>query len=362
MIHKIALSLVKYLPVKLFNELKINYENDEKIYSELKKIVQKANTKTALKIQSQIKNDEVLELAEKIYLECNNRNIEMICEDSEKYPKLLKECPDKPKLIYIKGKINPNHQDLIALVGTRNCTDYGLRNCEYFLKEYSKYKVGIVSGLAYGIDIHVHQMSNKLNLPNYAVLGSGINVIYPKIHQKFADQIKVNGMLISEYPPFSPPTKYNFPKRNRIIAGMTKCTIIVESSIKGGAMITGKLANDYNRDVFAIPGDIDKVSSQGCNSLIHNHQAHLINHPEQVIKMLNLGIRQNKELISDKNMHQFTSDQKKIYEFIRDNSNSNFNVIQKKMNISTSELNTILTIMELDELILQTPGKIYQII
>ena len=362
MIYKIALSLVKYLPVKLFNELKINYENDEKIYSELKKIVQKANTKTALKIQSQIKNDEVLELAEKIYLECNNKNIEMICEDSEKYPKLLKECPDKPKLIYIKGNINPNHQDLIALVGTRNCTDYGLRNCEYFLNEFSKYKVGIVSGLAYGIDIHAHQISNKLNLPNYAVLGSGINVIYPRIHQKFADQIKENGMLISEYPPFSPPTKYNFPQRNRIIAGMTKCTIVVESSIKGGAMITGKLANDYNREVFAIPGNIDKISSQGCNSLIHHHQAHLVNHPEQVIKMLNFGIRQKKELMPNENMHQLTSEQKKIYDFIRKNSNSSFNVIQKKMNLPTSELSTILLIMELEDIISQTPGKIYQII
>ena len=362
MIYKIALSLIKYLPIKLFNELKINYKNDEKIYSQLKKIVLKVNSKTALKIQSQIKNDEVLELAEKIYLECISKNIEIICEDSEKYPKLLKECPDKPKLIYIKGNINPNHQNLIALVGTRNCTDYGLRNCEYFLKEFSKYKVGIVSGLAYGIDIHAHQISNKLKLPNYAVLGSGINVIYPKIHQKFADQIKENGMLISEYPPFSPPTKYNFPQRNRIIAGMTKCTIVVESSIKGGAMITGKLANDYNREVFAIPGNIDKLSSQGCNSLIHHHQAHLVNHPEQVIKMLNLGIKQKKELISNERVDQLTREQKKIYDYIKKNNNSSFNIIQKIMNIPTSDLNTILTIMELDELILQNPGKIYQII
>ena len=143
---------------------------------------------------------------------------------------------------------------------------------------------------------------------------------------------------------------------------MTKCTIVVESSIKGGAMITGKLANDYNREVFAIPGNIDKLSSQGCNSLIHHHQAHLVNHPEQVIKMLNLGIKQKKELISNERVDQLTREQKKIYDYIKKNNNSSFNIIQKIMNIPTSDLNTILTIMELDELILQNPGKIYQII
>ena len=141
-----------------------------------------------------------------------------------------------------------------------------------------------------------------------------------------------------------------------------EATIVVESSIKGGAMITGKLANDYNREVFAIPGNIDKLSSQGCNSLIHHHQAHLVNHPEQVIKMLNLGIKQKKELISNERVDQLTREQKKIYDYIKKNSNSSFNIIQKIMNIPTSDLNTILTIMELDELILQNPGKIYQII
>ena len=362
MIHKIALSIIKYLPLKLYHELKINYKNDEEVYKELKKIVRKINSKTALKLQSQIKNDEVLELAEKIYLDCKKQQIEIICEDSDKYPKLLKECPDKPKLIYVSGNINPNDQNLIAIVGTRNCTDYGLKNCEYFLKELSKYNVGIVSGLAYGIDIQVHQISNKLKIPNYAVLGSGTNIIYPRIHQKFANEVKENGMLISEYPPFSPPTKYNFPKRNRIIAGMAKCTIVIESSVKGGAMITGRLANDYNRDVFAIPGDIDKATSQGCNLLIHNHQAHLVNHPEQVVNMMELEVRKNKKLISEKVIHQLTNEQKNIYECIKKNSNSSFNVIQKKINMTTSELNTTLTIMELEDVISQTPDKIYQII
>lgn len=355
--YSVALSQIKHLSFKLINEITIGSNSYEETYFKLKHFVNNSNSKTAEKIKKQINNNEPLIKADKILSDCNKYNIKIVNEKSNYYPKLLKECIDKPIVIYMKGEINPNEQELISVVGTRNCTFYGLENCYNIISEINNYKIGIVSGLAYGIDIKSHKEANKLNIPNYAILGSGINNIYPKAHEKYAKEIMKNGMIISEYPPFTVPNQYNFPKRNRIIAGMTKSTIVIESSLKGGAMITAKLANDYNRDVFAIPGAINQTQSQGCNQLIFNHQAQLITHPRDFLEILGvqkLDLKKNK-INQNKSHHN-------LYDFISRNPNSSFNKIQSQIDIPTSELNAILMRMEIEELILQLPGKIYTIL
>ena len=362
MMYSIAISQIKFLPKKLVAEMYSKNSCYEKTYNEISELVQKLNSKTAIKIRTQIINNEPILKAKNIISDCRELNIKIINEDSELYPSLLKECPDKPYVIYAKGCVNANNQDLIAMVGTRNCTNYGLQNCDFFLKNLLQYKIGVVSGLAYGIDIQAHKVANKLKIPNYAVLGSGINNIYPKSHQKIANDIMKNGMLISEFPPNSPPLKYNFPKRNRIIAGMSKSTIVIESGKNGGAIITAKLANDYNRDVFAIPGDIHKPYSQGCNQLIYDHQAQILNDPKNIIDFFELDKLKDNEINRTSKKPKIYGSQKLIYEYIHENRNSSFNKIQSKLNLSTPKLNSILTSMEIDELISQLPGKIYDII
>ena len=355
--YSVALSQIKHLSFRLINEITIGSKSYEETYFKLKHFVNNSNTKTAEKIKKQINSNEPLIKADKILSDCNKYDIKIVNEKSNYYPKLLKECIDKPIVIYMKGEINPNERELISVVGTRNCTFYGLENCYNIISEMSNYKIGVVSGLAYGIDIKAHIEANKLNIPNYAVLGSGINNIYPKAHEKYAKEIMKNGMIISEYPPFTIPNQYNFPKRNRIIAGMTKSTIVIESSLKGGAMITAKLANDYNRDVFAIPGAINQTQSKGCNWLIFNHQAQLITHPKDFLGILGvqkLDLKKNK-INQNKSHHN-------LYDFISRNPNSSFNKIQSQIDIPTSELNAILMRMEIEELILQLPGKIYTIL
>ena len=356
MLYQIALSLIKHLPTKLINEIRNNEGDDISTYKELENLVANSNTKTAHKIKLQLQSKKILLKAESIIKECEKHGIEIASIYSDNYPELLKECPDKPNVIYTKGNINSNNQILIAIVGTRNCTKYGLDICKEFISEFNNYNIGIVSGLAYGIDIQVHKIANKLKIPNYAVLGSGVNITYPKAHSNHANDIVENGMLISEFPPNSPPVSYNFPRRNRIIAGMAKCTLVIESSLKGGSIITAKLANDYNREVFAIPGNINKINSQGCNHLIYNHQAHLISHPKKIIELLNL---ENKKTAIKPCKPSLNKQEKEIYELLKTENKVPFNNIQSKLNISTSSLNTILTTMELEDLIIQLPGKIY---
>ena len=360
MIYQVALSLIKHLPVRLLLEIKKKCKSHEMMYDTLKNIVNSSNTKTAEKIRAQISSDKILIDAKNILNDCNKFGIQIVDEESNLYPKLLKECPDRPIIIYLKGSLNPNELDLISIIGTRNCSNYGIKNCEKLVEEFARYNVGLVSGLAYGIDVKVHKYANQLNIPNYAVLGSGINNIYPRSHTGYADEITKNGMLISEFPPFTKPFKYNFPKRNRIIAGMTKCTIVVESPIKGGAIITAKLANDYNRDVFAMPGDIDKVNSQGCNELISNNQAHLATSSEKIINTISLNKKNKIATIEKKIGPNLSIEEKEIYDYINYKKGATFNMIQSQLNIPIPKLNAILTKMEIDEVISQLPGKIYK--
>tara|TARA_B100001287_G_scaffold226866_1_gene196685 strand:+ start:4312 stop:5400 length:1089 start_codon:yes stop_codon:yes gene_type:complete len=361
MLYSVAISQIKFLPKRIYTSIYSKNGCHKETYKEISHLVKNSNSKIAIKINTQIKNREPILRAEKIISDCQLLSIKIIDESSELYPNLLRECPDKPYVIYAKGDISANSQDLIAVVGTRNCSDYGLKNCDFFLKQLNQYKIGIVSGLAHGIDIQAHITANKLKIPNYAVLGSGINNIYPRLHQKIANDIIKNGMLISELPPNSPPFKFNFPKRNRIIAGMTKSTIIIESRENGGAMITAKLANDYNRDVFAIPGDINNSHYSGNNLLIYNHQAQLLYNPENILDFIDLQMAKNHESCKKKLNSKISGDEKLIYNFINKNRNSSFNKIQSNLNIPTQKLNYTLTKMEIDQLILQLPGKIYKL-
>ena len=358
MMYSIAISQIKFLPKKMVANIYSKNSCYEKTYNEIYELVHKLNSKTAIKIRTQIFNNEPILKAKEIIADCHKLDIKIVDEGSDLYPNLLRECPDKPYVIYAKGNISANNQDLIAMVGTRNCSENGLNNCVFFLQKLRQYKIGIVSGLAYGIDIQAHKVANKLKIPNYAVLGSGINNIYPKSHKKIANDIMKNGMLISEFPPNSPPIKFNFPKRNRIIAGMTKSTIVIESGENGGAMITAKLANDYNRDVFAIPGDIKNPYYKGNNQLIYNHQAQILNSPENILDFVDLNKVKNCDIDRKPKVY---GEQKLIYEYIYENRNSTFNKIQNKLNISTPKLNSLLTTMEIDQLILELPGKIYKI-
>ena len=196
----------------------------------------------------------------------------------ENYPERLRQCEDAPLVLYVKGTVPLSNEKVLSIVGTRNPTEYGKQFTQQFITDLARNypDVLIVSGLAYGIDICAHRTALKNNLNTIAVLGHGLSTIYPSVHTETARQITTKGALVTEFMYHNKPEAPNFIRRNRIIAGLSDATIVVESGEKGGALITADIANSYNRDVFAIPGRTGDIHSRGCNKLIKSNQAALM--------------------------------------------------------------------------------------
>lgn len=193
----------------------------------------------------------------------------------QSYPKRLKECVDGPLVLFTKGNGLVDQERVVAIVGTRYATDYGLGITEDIVRGLETFDAVTVSGLAYGIDICAHKMSLKYDVPTFCVLAHGLDRVYPATHSNVADQMLERGGWVTEHLSKTIPDRDNFPKRNRIIAGLSDAVIVVEAARKGGALITAGFANEYNRDVFAVPGDLKNTFSEGCNRLIRSHQAAL---------------------------------------------------------------------------------------
>lgn len=224
-----------------------------------------------------LERNRALELAYQEIEACEKAQITPLFILDSNYPRRLRQCPDAPIVLYCRGENILNHRRTIAIVGSRLNTTYGKELVSAFIEGIKETNAVIVSGLALGIDAHAHAFAIKNKLNTVAVLGSGLNQIFPKRNAHIAQQIiDDRGALISEYSLFSKPVRENFPVRNRIIAGLADATVVVESREHGGALITADLANDYNRDVFAFPGAVHQQQSRGCNALISKQKAHLI--------------------------------------------------------------------------------------
>ena len=228
------------------------------------------------KIISQLNFKEALEKAEDELRFIEKNGIEIIFYTDSAYPKRLKNCNDSPVLLFSRGNANLNMQHVVSIVGTRNATEYGKHLCHQLVEELQQYNVLIVSGLALGIDVAAHKEAIKLDMPTVGVLGHGLDRLYPGQNRSTAEKMVHNGALLSEYPSGTIPDRENFPQRNRIVAGMTDATVVIEAGVKGGALITAEIANSYNRDVFAFPGRVGDDYSEGCNFIIRNNKAQLL--------------------------------------------------------------------------------------
>jgi DNA processing protein len=281
---------------------------------------------------------------------------------SSQYPRRLKQCVDAPMVIYYRGNANLDSSRIVSIVGTRNASHYGRDRCRELVEALSNYNdVLVISGLAYGIDSYAHKISVENNLPTVGVLGHGLDQIYPHKNRSLAVKMLDNGGLLSEYPSNTRPDRQNFPKRNRIIAGMADVIVVVEAAIRGGALITAEIANNYNRDVCAFPGNVDSEYSAGCNLLIKSHRANLITRAED------LGYLMDWQLNSQKS----TTSQLQLAVSLTDVEKAIFKLIQERETISIDEISLIagekqsklaITLLELEMkgLIMTMPGKIYR--
>ena len=362
LIYQIALLQVKGIGPSILRKMLLQFESAENIMLADKADFIEKNLYHP-KLYNKIKESKTLiDYAVKELDFCNRNNIHVISYNDPEFPYRLKECNDAPQILFCKGKESLNKKRILSIVGTRRPSPYGLQICKALCEALSYYDTTIVSGLAHGIDYNAHCFAMKNQLPTFAVLGHGHKHIYPSNHVNTANEIMNNGLLVSEYCSMVKPSKYTFPKRNRIIAGISDATLVVESPLKGGSMITARIANSYNKDVFAIPGNIFSEKSAGCNHLIKNNEAHLIDSANELVRMMdwekeNVAIK-NKF----KNFNKLTEDEMKIISFLQKSGRSTIDEICSELHETINELHFRLTQLEIKGIIQQHPGKIFHYI
>jgi DNA processing protein len=279
----------------------------------------------------------------------------------EKYPNRLKHCIDSPVLLFTSGTIDLNNRKIISIVGTREITSYGTEFCKKLIEDLAPLNPVIVSGFAYGVDIVAHKAAMENELQTIGVVAHGLNQVYPKVHKKYIAKMEENGGFLTEFWSTSNPEKENFVKRNRIVAGISEATIVIESAEKGGSLITANLANDYNRDVFAVPGRTSDKFSQGCNNLIKTQRANLLTSAADLIYILNWKLEQKEQKNIQKQLFvTLENEEQKIYDYLLKNGKQLLDVIALDCDFPVFRISSILLNMELKGLVRPLPGKLFE--
>ncbi|MFZ1677475.1 MAG: DNA-processing protein DprA [Saprospiraceae bacterium] len=296
--------------------------------------------------------EEELDIMEK-------KGIQYTFYTDDQFPSRLKHFADAPLLLFTKGNVDLNPERSVAIVGTRKPTIYGKTVTEEIIDAIAPYDVSIISGLAYGIDIAAHRHSIAVDVPTIGVMGSGMGVIYPDAHAPVAEKMMARGGIITEFSYETGPDAVNFPMRNRIVAGLCDVLVVIESGVTGGSMITAAIANDYNKDVAAIPGrKIDK-SSAGCNHLIKNQQAHLIESGEDLLHLMSWDRKTKQQTFQADLFTEMDENEQKIYSLIVDRGEKDIDTLAFESKSTPGELAAILLNLEFKGAIKSLPGKKY---
>lgn len=302
--------------------------------------------------------------AEKVVAQCLKSNVEIFFYTDKNYPNKLKQAPDGPIILYFKGKADLNQQKIVAIVGTRRSTSYGREFVDQLVADLREHRALIISGLAYGIDIQAHRAALNNRLPTVGIMASGLDIIYPGSHTATAHEMLKTGGLISENRLGVLPDAHLFPARNRIIAGMADAIIVIEAATRGGALITAEIANSYNRDVFAVPGNLDRNYSSGCNNLIKNQKAHLLTGIQDLEYIMNWE-KGNKELrksIRDINWESLSEDEAAIVRILMDQPEAVLiDELSWRSQIPINKLAVSLLNLELQGIVKPLQGKKYKL-
>lgn len=333
----------------------------DEIFRQKKTTLQKINGIGTFAIKH-LFDAECKKLAEQEYEYIVNNNISFSYFLDNDYPKYLQQCIDAPILLFKDGKFDLTNPRIISVVGTRNSTNYGRGFIKSLISDLKDYNPIIVSGFAYGCDIEAHKEAIKNNLQTIAILAHGFDQIYPKTHKKYIHQVNENGGFFTEFWHDEDPLRENFLKRNRIVAGISQATIVIESAEKGGSLVTADIANSYNREVFALSGKATDMYSRGCNNLIKNNQAQLLTSAKDIVEMLNWDV--SPKIIATKQAKLFVDlnkTEQKIYDYLKENGKQLLDVIALECAIPTYQLSSILITMELKGVVKPLPGKLFEI-
>lgn len=302
---------------------------------------------------------EALKRAELTLRQANKEGVQILFYTDPTYPARLKQFPDAPALLYWQGNANLNAPLTVGIVGTRKATKYGKAITEQIIAELQPLKATVISGLAYGIDIVAHREAVKSGLPTLGVLGSGLDRIYPHEHTSTARQMTTNGGVLTEYTFGTSPAAPHFPNRNRIIAALSDALIVVEAARKGGALITAEYANMYNREVFAVPGNLGQTYSEGCNELIKSHKAHIFTSVEAMAELMNWqkdGQPEASSLHRTVPIH-LPQEEAELYSLLKQNGEMHLDDLGWQSGLGVARAAVALLSLEFQGLVKSLPGK-----
>lgn len=361
LLYQIALTLVPNIGNVHAKALIDIYGNAQSVFKAKRKELEAIEGIGTVRAKS-IKNFTEFESSEEEIKFIEKYKITPLFITNNHYPKRLLNCYDCPVLLYYRGNADLNTSKIVSMVGTRNHSDYGKIVCEKFVEGLLAENVLIVSGLAFGIDTIAHKAALKNNLQTVAVLAHGLDRIYPHQNKTLARQITGQGGLLTDFISNTNPDKQNFPKRNRIVAGMCDAIIVFESGKKGGSLITAELGNSYNKDVFAIPGRVTDNKSEGCNYLIQNNKAALINTADDFLQMMNWKQVQKQPLKKQRELFiELSPEEKTVVELLQQQEHTHIDELYFKSGLSSSTVAAALLMLEMQNIVVSLPGKIYKL-
>jgi DNA processing protein len=363
LLYQIAITLIPNVGDITAKKLIAYCGSAKQVFEEKKRVLEKIPGIGGVNAQKIIQGKiEALALAEEEIGFIEKDGVQPLFYLDDNYPKRLLHCEDGPILLYSKGKIDFNNQKVISIVGTRKATDYGKDFCEKIVKELVPHNPLIVSGLAYGIDIYSHKAAIKYNLQTAAVLAHGLDRIYPSQHTSVAKQMIENGGLVSDYKSGTNPDRENFPKRNRIVAGLSDLTIVIESSKKGGSLITAHIANDYNRDVFALPGRLNDSQSEGCNNLIKSHKAALIQSVKDIEYIMGWEADKKARTNQKQLFIELSEEEKVLTQLLSIQEKLAIDDLSLQAKLPMSKTASLLLELEFNGVVKSLPGKMYKLV
>jgi DNA processing protein len=359
--YRLALSRVEGIGPVRFKKLIEQFGSASEIFTkkfkQLKSVhgLSEANAHAILHFKDFSPVEEELTFAEK-------NGIWILDDTQDAYPQRLKHCIDSPSVLFYKGNADLNQTRIVSVIGTRLFTEYGRRTCDELIEGLKPYDVMVVSGLAFGIDAIAHKASVRNEMPTVGVVAHGLDTLYPAAHRTLAREILVNGGLLSEYFSNTKADKGNFPARNRIVAGMADATVIIETDIRGGSMITAELAYSYNRDVFCMPGRITDAKSSGCNYLIKSLKGQMITQAEDIVNGLGWSQQKKPKSVQRNLFIELNTHETLIVELLKSKELMHIDEFYTHSMLNSSELATSLLSLEMQNVIRVMPGKLVSLV
>lgn len=360
LIHKVALTLIKTVGHVTSKNLFAHFGSAEDVFrASLKELMQVPGVGEVT--AANIRNTDALAVAEEHLKYLERYQVRVLFFTDEDYPYRLRQCIDAPILLYYRGTADLNHRRVISVVGTRRSTEYGKSICRQLAEVLAPYDVVVVSGLAYGIDIAAHKESLAHQIPTVGVLGHGLDRIYPHLHKDIAHKMTLHGGLLTEFPLYTMPDREHFPMRNRIIAGIADATVVVEATIKGGALITAELANSYDREVYAFPGRIGDEYSEGCNFLVRTSRAALLSKPKDLLYYMGWDISHSPKVQAQMQLPiDLSPAEQKIVAILKEAPVHIHDIIVRSQ-LPQNKLPIYLLNLEMQGIIMCLPGSVYKL-